>query len=310
MNQENKSSRSTIGLKVISVIMAVLLWFYVVNQGQIGMRKNTIEADLQYYNLPAGLIVSGPDTVTVKLWGAFKEPGKVVAYVDLAKLAEGEYDLPVNVRPVQGAMLTSVQPKKVKVKLKETGKNIVNIKYELNQNPPAGYNLLNVVITPDKCLIEGDQEAVKKVTTIAAPLKLGDVKDIASFKTDLVARDAQGNAITSGITLVPQTVEVYAVVEKKKNVKQLTINPQLTGKLAEGYEVTTITTDPDKISVLGDNTQLGALTEASTDKIDLTDKTESFSQLVNIIVPQGITATPSQVTVIIEIGKISDKTTQ
>jgi YbbR domain-containing protein len=306
VNPMEKKPGSTIGLKIISIIMAILLWFFVINQGELGVRQNSIQAELKYSGLPAGLTVIGPQTVQVKLWGAFKETGNVQAYVNLSGLSQGEYSLPVNVQPVKGAMFTSVQPKKVKVTLKEIGNNIVPIKYEVRQNPPEGYSLLKVIITPEKCLIRGGQSAISRVSSVEAPLELGNVKDISSFKVKLVPRDIKGNIITTGITLVPQTVDVYAVVEKKKSSRQLSIKPQFTGKIAEGYQIVQVTASPDIASVLGDENTIKMLDQINTDKIDITDKKESFEQMVNIVTPQGTAVVPSQVTVKVIVSKIGE----
>jgi YbbR domain-containing protein len=295
-------------LKIISIIMAVLLWFFVANQGELAVRQNSIQAELKYNAVPAGLTVVGPQTVKVKLWGAFKETGKIQAYVNLSGLSQGEYSLPVKVQPVKGAMFTSVQPKKVNVTLKEIGNNIVPIKYEVRQNLPAGYSLLKVVITPEKCLVRGEQSAIRRVSSVAAPLVLGNVKDISSFKVKLVPRDNKGNIITTGISLVPQTVDVYTVVEKKKSSRQLSIKPQITGKIAEGYQISQVTISPDIASVLGDDNIIKLLEQINTDKIDITDKKESFEQIVNIVPPQGTTVVPSQVTVNVVVAKISETT--
>ena len=66
--------KSRVGLKVISVVLAVLLWIYVGNQGGASPRQDTIEVDLQYLHLSEGLsIEKAPKTINVKLWGAYSE---------------------------------------------------------------------------------------------------------------------------------------------------------------------------------------------------------------------------------------------
>ena len=55
-----------IGLKIISVVLAILLWLYVMNQGQISTRQSVLEADLNYINLSDGLTVDGPTPVSVR----------------------------------------------------------------------------------------------------------------------------------------------------------------------------------------------------------------------------------------------------
>jgi YbbR domain-containing protein len=301
-----KTPTRTAGLKIISVLLAVLLWLYVVNQDQISTKQNYTDVNLQYYNLPSGLTVSGPQTVSVRLWGTFKQSGQIIAYVDLASLSQGEYNLPVKVKPVNGAMFTSVKPDKVRVQLKRLKENTVSVEYEIRQNPPSGFELVDVVIEPSKCLIKGDQSAVNRVARVVAPLELGQVKDISSFKVDLVARDANGDTV-SGVVLVPGTVSVYSVVEQQKATITFPIQPQFTGKVPDGYQMTGYKLDHDTVSVLGPKEVLNKLTTIDVAKIDLTDKKESFSQAVNVTVPPGTNVYPAQVTVNVDIVKLPEK---
>jgi YbbR domain-containing protein len=295
----------TPGLKIISVLLAILLWMYVVSEGGITTRRNYTEVTLQYYNLPSGLTVSGPSNVSVRLWGSFKQTGQVTAYVDLASLSQGEYELPVKVKPVNGAMFTSVKPNKVKVQLHRLKENIVPIDYEISQNPPAGYKLVEIVIDPAKCLIKGDQNAVNQVVKIIAPVELGQVKDISSFKVKVVARDARGENIPD-VTLVPNSVSVYAVVEQQRESGKIAVKPQFSGKVAEGYEVTGYKVDPDTVSVLGQREVLAELSSIDSNRVDLTDKKESFSQIINLVVPPGTSVYPTQATVTVDIAKLPE----
>lgn len=299
-----KTPTKTAGLKIISILLAVLLWMYVTNQNEISTKQNYTDVNLQYYNLPSGLTVSGPQTVSVRLWGSFKQTREIIAYVDLASLAQGEYNLPVQVKPVSGAMFTSVKPDKVNVQLKRLKENMVAVDYEVSQNPATGFKLTDVVIEPSRCLIKGDQSAVNRVDKVIAPLQLGQVKDISSFKVNLVARDANGE-IVNDVVLVPDTVSVYAVVEQQKKTAKLPIKAQFTGKVAEGYQMSGYKIDPDTVSVLGTEEVLSKLTQIDT-KIDLTDKKESFSQAVNVTVP-GLSVYPAQVTVTVDIIKLPEK---
>lgn len=301
-----KTPNQTAGLKIIAVLLAILLWLYVVNQGELSAGSNYTEVALQYYNLPGDLTVSGPQTVSVRLWGNFKQTGEITAYVELASLSQGEYNLPVKVKPVQGAMFTSVKPDKVKVHLQRIKENLVPVNYEVRQNPPAGYKLVDVIMEPSKCLVKGDQAAVNRVVQIIAPLDLGRVKDIASFKVTLAARDARGEPI-AGVSLVPGAVSVYAVVEQPKEVSRVAVKPDISGKVADGYQMVGFKAIPETVSILGDNAIISKLTTIDTARLDVTDKKESFSQVVNVSAPAGVTIYPNQVTVAVDIIKLPEK---
>jgi len=309
MNKQPSRNKST-GLKLFSLFMAILLWFYVANQGGLTSGKNLVQAELQYYNVPAGLTVVGPPTVAVKLWGAFRETGDIVAYVDLAGLDRGVHNVVVKVKPVKGAMLATVQPDKVKIVLEELEEHILSIKTEVKQNPPSGFELREVKLSPEKCLVRGERAVVSKVVTIVAPLNLADSKGISSLNTVLEARDAEGNVISEGINLLPETIKAYVVVDNKKEVKKVSVKPQFKGRLADGLKLGEISTDPLEISLLGEKNRLDNLNEIVTREIDLSDKKESFSQPIELVIPEGISASSLQVNIQVTIEKISDKVVQ
>ncbi|CFX84483.1 YbbR-like [Syntrophomonas zehnderi OL-4] len=308
--RDSRSRKKSIGLKALSLLMACMLWFYVVNQGGLASGKNIVEAELQYYNIPSGLTVVGPQTVSVKLWGVFRETGEIVAYVDLAGMEKGKHTLPVKVQPVKGAMLTTVQPDKVEVELEELREHLMPIKVEVIQNPSAGFELREVNISPDKCMVIGDPSVVNRIAVITAPVSLGDSKGISAYTVALEARDAQGNKISQGFSLLPEKVKAYVVVEPTQKQINVPIKPQIKGKPAEGYRVGEITVDPAMISLMGEKIRIDIITEVLTREIDISDKKESFVQAVDIIVPEGVTATPMQVNVKVTIEKVNDKVIQ
>jgi len=283
--------------------MSILLWFYVINQGNVASSGNMIEVDLKYHNVPAELNVSGPQKVSVKLWGSFHGTADISAYVDLSGLDKGVYQLPVKLDKVQGAMFTSVQPNKVEVTLEEMGQKAITIKYEVKQNPPTGYQLSQALLSPDRCMIKGDAQTITKVASVVAPIDLGNVKDIATVKSTLQARDVNGKAITEGIQILPTTVNVNVVLEKKQLSKKVNITPQFTGKLAEGFIMGDVKTDPLQATILGDQTRVEALNTIATKPIDINGRAEDFTQVIELVQPDGIAVVPTRVTIKVILTK-------
>lgn len=301
---EKDQRRKKIWLRVASVIMALLLWFYVVNQGDVSAGRNLLDVELKYYNPPADLTVTGPEKVSVKLWGSFHGSGNIVAYVDLSGLDKGVHQVPVKLEPVKGAMLTSVQPNKVDITLEELSEKVFQVKYEVKQNPQAGYQLTEVLLAIDSCLVKGEADAVGRVARVVAPIDLGNIKDITSVKVNLQARDANGKTVSEGIKLVPAKIDAYIVLEKKQSSKKISVKPQFSGIIAEGFSLGEIKSDPAQITVLGDQLRMEALNEIVTKPIDIGGKQESFVQVVELVQPEGITVSPNQITINIKINKI------
>lgn len=301
--EKGKKKGKTLGLKIISVILAILLWFYVVNQGALTTGSNLMETELAYRHIPEGLSVSGPTTVYVKLWGVFQEPSKLNASVDLMDLEEGTYELPVYVEPVKGAMFTSVQPDKVKVILEEVEQNTVAISVDIKQNPPLGYELLDIKTVPEKCIIKGTEKAVGKIAAVICSVELGNCKGFTSFVSKLSARDIDGNPVTTGITMIPDNATVYAVINQKIKSEQMNIKPVIIGHLPDGYSLLQTVVYPDNVTAVGNEIGLKSITDPITVEIDVTGQLESFQVEKQVKAPAGVQVYPATVLVYVEISE-------
>jgi len=306
MTPNNQKMKKT-GLKVASVIMSILLWFYVVNQGGVAAGRDLLEVALKYNNLPADLTVTGPEKVSVRLWGSLHGATNIVAYVDLSGLGKGVHKIPVKLEPVKGALFTSVKPDKVEVTMEELTAKTFQVKQEVKQNPQAGYQLTQVLLTPDRCIIKGDAETVGLVALVTAPLDLSKVKDVTTLKINLQARDANGKIISDGLKLIPAVIDASVVVEKMQINKKVGIKPQFTGKLPDGFTQGEVKTDPVQVSILGDQLRVENITEILTTPVDLNGKQEDFVQVVELSPPEGVTVAPTRITMNVKISRIVDK---
>jgi YbbR domain-containing protein len=126
----------------------------------------------------------------------------------------------------------------------------------------------------------------------------------------LQARDANGKTISEGIKLVPATIDAYIVLEKKQSSKKISVKPQFSGKIVEGFSLGEVKSDPAQITVLGDQLRVEALNEIVTKPIDIGGKQEGFVQIVELVQPEGIIVSPSQITINVQINKIVVKGVQ
>jgi YbbR domain-containing protein len=298
---KKRQDQRTTGLKIAAVVMSLLLWFYVINQGDVTAGAKTIEVALQYHNLPGGLNVRGPEQVEVKLWGSFHGSADIVAYVDLNGMGEGVHQVPVKLESIQGAMFTSVQPNQVEVTLEKLGEKTLQIRQEVKQNPPTGYQVASVLLSPDRCIVRGAAETVARVTAVVAPLDLGTIVDIATVKSTLQAIDADGKVITAGIQIVPATINVAVVLEKKQLSKKVNVKTQYSGTVATGFTLGEVKSDPAQITILGDQIRVEAINEISTKPIDISGKQENFTILVDLVQPEGVVLSPTRISVSVTI---------
>src|SRR6266699_4903206 len=114
-------------LKLISLILAVMLWMVVATEtsSELGM-----EVPLEYRNIPAQLEITGDTTnmVQVRLRGSSNvirgiSPKDVSTTIDLAKMKTGEKVValsPQNVQAPFGAEVIRVNPSSVRFNLERT----------------------------------------------------------------------------------------------------------------------------------------------------------------------------------------------
>lgn len=307
MSSEPRKRKTTMGLKIISVILSVLLWFYVVNQGELTARNNAIEVELVYYNLSEGLNIEAPTKVSIKLWGKLQETGDVLAYIDLSGLEEGTYVLPVKVEPIKGAMFTSVEPNSVEVHLQEVKEHTVKIQYEITQPPPPDHELLDVQIIPENCVIKGEDAIAEQVKTIVCSIDLSNLKGISTSQLDLSARDAQGKPLNDGLKIIPDSVKVYTVVAEKRSSKKVKVVPQISNYPGTEYQLVDINIQPQTVNILGTELNVQAIEEINTIEIDFAQAKESFSRETALVLPAGVEVYPEKVIINVSIEKLAEE---
>jgi YbbR domain-containing protein len=303
----SQTNRKKTGLKIISVIMSVLLWAYVVNQGGAASGQNQTLVALDYRNVPPGLTAKGPEQVTIKLWGIIEKNTKIKAYVDLSGLEAGEADVPVLVEPGSGAILTRPQPRTVHITLTGQQEHVFPIAHQITHNPPSDFELLDISVSPDKCLVRGEPAILSKIDRIVAEVDLRQATDIFSQLVNLSACDVNGKPVGGSFELIPRQASIYAVVAPRQAALELPVTVVTGGILPPGFQVTNLSTQPASVKVMGKSSAVDNLTVVPTEMIDLTGKRQSFQQEVELRPPHGVSVFPARVIVNVTIGTRSEE---
>jgi YbbR domain-containing protein len=159
-------------LKIVSLILAVMLWMAVANQAssEIGL-----EVPLEYRNIPRQLEITGDmtNTVEVRLRGSSSlskdiNAKDVSTTIDLGKMTRGEKIVPLspqNVHAPFGAEVIRVNPSSVRFSLERTITKKIPVvpTYQL----PDGYEVGKVEVSPSVVEIEGPESRVNTLDSIA-----------------------------------------------------------------------------------------------------------------------------------------------
>jgi len=186
-------------LKLISLILAVMLWMVVATEtsSELGM-----EVPLEYRNIPAQLEITGDttNTVQVRLRGSSNvirdiSAKDVSTTIDLSKMRPGEKIVPLSPQNVQapfGAGVIRVNPSSVRFNLERTLTKTVPVVPTILGQPSDGFEIASVAVNPSKVEVEGPESRVSALASIATvPIRLDRRQTHIEQAADLDVPDPQ-----------------------------------------------------------------------------------------------------------------------
>ena len=197
------------GYKMLAVLTAILLWFFITYQGQSQM---SVEAPIEFKNVPAGLelLKQNIRKVTLSIQGHERilnwlKPTDIRLVVDLASGNRGEatYHFDASaVRTVKNIKVLRLEPNYVRVTLEESVSTMVRVKPLIIGIPRQGYSITAVTIDPDMVEIEGPKSEISRLSVVRTePL---DITGLDSEVTQNERVDAGGRNVrfkTSEVTI-------------------------------------------------------------------------------------------------------------
>ena len=280
-------------IKVISVILAILLWYYVAGvQGPTIAR--TFKVEVIPINVEAGVVIkSKTDYVNVTAEG----PGKAIlgikaqdfsALINLSGKTQGEYYVKVDVTPpLSGITIKNVSPEKAKVSLEKLSTITMPISVMFKGSSKNGFLPGTPIITPDKAsitapesilnnisraFVEVDLEEINSETTLTLPVKI-------SGKDGKPIQNVQVNPINCVVKIPESTASVSKIVP---------VAPDLSGSVFQGFGIKSVSVKPSVVTIVGDFKTISEINSVNTKRIDVSNITKPVTIQTSLIVNEGI----------------------
>jgi YbbR domain-containing protein len=213
-----------IGLKVLSVAVAVLLWLVVAGDPVV---ERTLRVGLELQRTPDGLELVGtvPDTVSVRLRGRASElsglgPADISVVVDLDGARPGRrlFTLTSNlVTAPYGLEVMQITPATLSLGFEPRVTRVVPVRPQIEGTPVPGHGVTNVSVTPSQVRIEGPESAVGGLTEV--PTEPVSVERATTLVREAVAFDLP----ESGVRLVGGTGTAVVTVTVSADTTERTI---------------------------------------------------------------------------------------
>jgi YbbR domain-containing protein len=154
---------------------------------------------------------------------------------------------------------------------------------------PGGLDLGETSINPAVVTVSGPQSNVRQVVAVRADVQIQPSGIDVDQDVQLVPIDGLGNAVRT-VDVTPPTARVTIPVFSDRQTRSLPVNPVLNGTPAAGFEIASVTVDPEIALVEGDADQLAELVSADTTPIPMAGVSSNMTVESHLALPTGVVA--------------------
>jgi YbbR domain-containing protein len=294
MEKKNRN----LSLKLATIVVAVLLWSYVMSEVNPVIRKEFKNISVNYLNVQSlerqGLVIMSPESakVNVEITGKKKEVDNVLASniyaeVDLAGYGEGQVRVPISVKILNSTAdvsVTRISPQEVLFTLEKTITKEITISPETIGELGDKYVVGDIVSEPETIIIRGPRswvnEVDKAVATVDVTNKTRDFSDTVPIKL----LNSEGEEVV-GVEKEPSFAKLTVPILQ---IKELPVELIIEGDAPENTSITNILLNPSTIEVKGYEQDLNLLESIKTKPVDINQLLGANEMEVELDLPVGI----------------------
>jgi len=205
---------TNIWLKLISLMLAVILWFFVVSKGRAVI---VLDIPIEFRNVPVNLEVADtPGAISVSIEGHERllkrlKQEDIRIVIDLSNFKKGKtlYTLHADdIKLPNTLTVTKISPQTIKFTLEKMGKKWVPVKPIIVGSPAEGYSVKKVEVFPRVVEIKGPENIIAKIYAVKTePIDVTEISDNLQYRAYL-------NISTKNVTVDNPEIEVNVIVKK------------------------------------------------------------------------------------------------
>ncbi|MBR5429434.1 MAG: hypothetical protein IK116_02785 [Firmicutes bacterium] len=298
------------GLKVLSVVLALVLWGYVTIT-QNPMTEATFSVPVEIRNLSSEL--AQPDNnyqVQVRVQGTAGviedlNSYSIEAFVDLTGMTAGEATPIVNIELPPNVSLVSRSPESLELTLYPKVSQSFQVEVQVKGTPAEGCRLLDAVVTPELVSLSGSDLYISDVAQVYV---LADVDGLdANYSKNLAVEvlDKSGENITDHFTCYPSSVGIVIPVVQDQPEASLPVRCTVTGEPAAGYRVSRVVVEPSTVQAFGTQEVLDEIISLEAEPVSISGLSSTTSFTRKVKAPDGVRLAQDTVTVVVQIEAVS-----
>ena len=309
-----------LGLKLLSVVFALFLWSFVITANPNITRMKTVtgieasvsgQATLTYRGLALLTDVSGQlSDVTVRVNApqasySLVSDSNVRVELDLTSIrTTGKQRVNLTGRTVYGEIV-QIWPEYIDLEVETLDQRYIPVNVQLVNADTSAY-WYSLKANPMQVTISGPTSIVQTVSSASVTVDATDVTSSQSRAEQFALLTAQGEEVTATLTRSTSSITVNMDVYPSK-VVPIASDPEdiLSGEVPMGYEITSVVVTPDTAVIAAEQSLLDSINELTFSKIDVSNRTASFTRTLNLSSLNGLKyMSTDQTTVNVTISEI------
>ncbi len=289
---------NNLSLKLATLVVAILLWSYVMSEVNPIIRKEFKNITVNYLNVQSlerqGLVIMSPESakVNVEITGKKKEVDKVLASniyaeVDLTGYGEGQVRVPITVKLLNNTadvIVSNISPQEVLFTLEKTITKEITITPETIGEMDEKYVVGDIVSEPETIIIRGPRswvnEVDRAVATVDVTNKTKDFTDTVPIKL----LNSEGEEVV-GVEKEPNFAKLTVPILQ---TKELPVELVIEGDAPVNTSITNILLNPSTVKVKGYEQDLNLLENIKTKPVDINQLLDTNMIEVELDLPEGI----------------------
>jgi YbbR domain-containing protein len=167
-----------LGLKLVSLLLACILWWYVSAPRREQVRERIVTASLSLVGVPPSLVITTQDiagSVSVRVRGRKSDlralaSQSLEASADLSSINKaGEVEITIRAQHInvpEGIEVVSIQPNRIRFRVEQVRQRAVPIRAFLEGAVPAGFVVGQATAEPNLALVSGPESQIVNLAEV------------------------------------------------------------------------------------------------------------------------------------------------
>ena len=299
---EMKSQKNNMWMKILSVVIAVLIWLFVANTNDPVVTKRFYSIPVKVMNEDALTkrgyayeILDGEEVnITVKGKSSIVRSMGISdfqAIADFSKLSKVDA-VPIDVTAKKYSDqldITLGTTNTMKIKKDEVVTISVPVNVTAKGDPAEGYAVGRVTSTPNLIKVSGPENLLSSAKEIRATVSVDGISHDVTATDKPVLYDEEGKKIISNqIEFDTASIGIYIELWKTKTVD---VKLSYTGEPAKNYHLVSFDYEPKQITIAAPDDMLESLDSITLDSVSIEGLTEDYEKdidLTQTVLPDNV----------------------